>query len=119
MKENKKEKIDRSQEEKAEEEFTKVQRKRFNRNLAEKGIVAGGALSGLGTASILMGRKGEKILKNNKEIWIPEGTNPIKLSKGAKVAGKAMLAIGLPVAGISAYKHYKYKKEDKKDDNKA
>ena len=117
MKEEKK-KIDRTQEEKAEEELTRAQRKRFNRNLAEKGIVAGGALSGLGAASVLSGRQIDKILKNRKEVWVGN-FNPKTLAKGSKIAGGVMLGVGLPVAGVSAYKHYKYKKEDKKNDNKA
>ena len=115
MKEEKK-RIDRT-----EEELTKEERKKFNRVLAEKGVVAGGATGTLGAAMLALGRNNEKVLKDRKRksIWVPKGDNPKATAQILKAAGIASLAIGLPVAGISAYKHYKYKKEDKKNDNKA
>lgn len=117
MKEKKE--IDRSKEREEEE----LERKKFHKSLAAKGVVAGTGLSALGGTVLYGGKKADKIVKElaegkRKEAWGSKKIPLDKIGPKAKVAGGVMLALGIPTLGYSAYKHYKYRKENK-DDNKA
>ena len=112
--------IDRTKEREEEER----QKKEDKRRLTAKGIAAGSALSTGGGLLYLDARKLGKEIASGKEIKKVGKLEPIVVSKKGKLIGLAALGVGVPTLGISAYKHYKYKKEDKKekgkqDDNKA
>lgn len=99
------------------------------KNLAEKGMVVGGTLSGLGGGTLLL-REGikknlkkisegegptiktieEASKKGKKVIDLPESITPEKLKKYKKT-GVALATIGGITAGVSAYKHHKAKKK--------
>ena len=90
------------------------------RDLAAKGVVAGTAASLLGGGIYKMSNDlGKKVLSGNYNVT--KGNEKTIIEDVIKVRrlGKALLGVGIPVAGIAAYKHYKYKKKDKEDDNKA
>lgn len=106
--------IDRSEERKEEKREELEDKKR----LSAKGVVVGGALTTTGGALLAGNRFIKKKLKSGEPIWVGK-IKPEKLAAKAGVVGGAKLAIGLPTLGISAYKHYKYKKEGKKNDSKA
>ena len=112
MKEKKE--IDRSKEREEEE----LERKKFRKSLAAKGVVAGTGLSALGGTVLYGGKKADKIVKELAEGKRSKKIPLDKIGPKAKVAGGVMLALGIPTLGYSAYKHYKYRKENK-DDNKA
>lgn len=90
------------------------------RELAAKGIVSGTAATLIGSGLYGISKFLEKKMKSGNFRLIKGSENSIvkDLAKGEMV-GKVLTGIGLPVAGISAYKHFKYKKKDKENDNKA
>lgn len=111
MKERKK--IDRTEE----RDESEKRRKDEKRRLAAKGIVAGSALAALGAGMYGLGRHNSNIIKKGGYIWKGK-SDPKRDAALAKAIGLSSLGIGLPVTGLSAYEHYKYRK-GKDDDNKA
>lgn len=110
MKEDKK-KIDRSEEEKKARKEELEDKKR----VSAKGVVAGSSLATLGTALALAGHDVDRRIKKGVK-W--EGKIPPKtLAKGLKRVGYPLLAIGAPALAVSAYKHHKYKKQSKEEDD--
>lgn len=108
-------KIDRTQE----EEEAKKEKELWKRGAAAKGIVAGSGLSALGGGVLVLTEKSARKLKKGGELVIPKGSNMKATIRNGRIIGGSALAIGLPTLGYSAYKHYKYKKEDKKNGDKA
>lgn len=99
----------------------------------KKGIKVGATTAGIGGLAIGAGKfiednyKGKgltKVKKINtkvfregvKKVAEKTGTTPKNIIKGDKVLGSTAVAIGGTLAGVSAYKHYKNKKKNKKDD---
>lgn len=108
MKERKE--IDRSKEREEEEK----QRFKDHKRMAEKGVVSGSALAGIGTGIYALAKKAERIHKSGKEKWVSKKIPTEKLISRGKIVGLSALGLGLPTLGISAYKHYKYKKKEKR-----
>lgn len=85
----------------------------------KKGIAAGASMAGIGAGALGIAH-GDKFIKPAKKISAQR--NLIKRTGSAKAAkellkntdkiGKASLAIGTTIAGVSAYKHFKNKKKD-------
>lgn len=87
------------------------------RDLAAKGVVSGTAASLLGAGIYGMSKNLEKKIKSgNFDLIKGSEKDIIDDIITSKRVGKTLMAVGIPVAGIAAYKHFKYKK---KDDNKA
>jgi len=96
-------------------------------DLAKTGIVAGSGMVGLGGTAAGLAAMSERIL-GSKKISLGEkkallthleerarvnGLKTADFLKKAKKVGGITAAVGAPILGISAYKHYKYKKQIK------
>lgn len=103
--------IDRS---KSREEVAKENKKNEEVELLKKGKAVGDTLTGLGLGSIALEKYSKHLSKKPGARPRPE-----KAAKVLKKGGYFLTAAGIPIAGYSYYKHYKLKKKDKKDDNKA
>lgn len=90
------------------------------RELAAKGIVSGTAATALGAGLYKISKDLKKKLKSGN-FKIIRGNEDVIVKQliDTNRAGKVLMGVGAPIAGISAYKHFKYKKKDKEDDNKA
>lgn len=98
-------------------------------DLAKTGIVAGSGMVGLGGTAAGLAAMSERIL-GSKKISLGEKkallthleerarVNKLKTAdflKKSKKVGGITAAVGVPILGISAYKHHKYKKQMKGD----
>ena len=91
----------------------------MNEDYNKKGIAAGASMAGIGAGALGLAH-GDKFIKPEK--MINARRNLIKRTGSAKAAkellsntnkiGKASLAIGTTIAGVSAYKHFKNKKKN-------
>lgn len=91
------------------------------REILKTGIVAGSTLGTLGTGIAVSAHALDKAIKAGKDNKYTRGVrmqagrsgqNSVKMLSRLKKGGAAMAAIGIPTAGVSAYKHYKNKKKD-------
>lgn len=98
-------------------------------DLAKTGIVAGSGMVGLGGTAAGLAAMSERIL-GSKKISLGEKkallthleerarVNKLKTAdflKKSKKVGGITAAVGVPILGVSAYKHHKYKKQMKED----
>ena len=77
----------------------------------KKGKAAGVALAGTGVVAGGMGLLGSKH-KGLQEYGLKQGFDIAKTGRKLKLAGVVTTAAGTGLAGVSAYKHYKHRKED-------
>lgn len=104
------------------EEDKKLKEKK---DLAKAAVASGAGLATIGGTTYGLGKVVEHTLKTDKKGRVMRGVlkssakygvTPETLTKNLKKGGKVSMAIGTPVLAVGAYKHYKYKKNDKDAD---